>query len=136
MMLNEDNAKEVPHDYGDEGQISAQHKYTMDQAAVWEAQRVAAVNGQQSSDAWRNTGLKAAWGQGQTPEMPKIAAQKQALMEVPHDYGDPAAISAQHAWTMGLSNDIWAAQNAGVQGQAASDVWRGQGAKIAWGPSY
>jgi hypothetical protein len=114
MMLNEDNAKEVPHDYGDEGQISAQHKYTMDQAAVWEAQRVAAVNGQQSSDAWRNTGLKATWGQGQTPEMPKIAAQKQALMEVPHDYGDPAAISAQHAYTMNWANEKWAAQQAGV----------------------
>ena len=30
MMLNEDTEKEVPHDYGDEGAISAQHKYTMD----------------------------------------------------------------------------------------------------------
>merc|ERR1712127_854128 len=100
-------------DYGVAGGIAG-HGETMDQANIWEKQRTAAVNGQQSSDAWRNTGPKAAWGQGQTPEMPKIAAQKQALMEVPHDYGDPAAISAQHAYTMNWANEKWAAQQAGV----------------------
>jgi hypothetical protein len=53
--------KSVPHDYGDEAAISAQHKYTMDQANLWESQRVAAVNAQQSSDVWRGQGAKIAW---------------------------------------------------------------------------
>ena len=45
--------KEVPHDYGDPAAIEAQHKFTTDQAAKWEAARVAAVKKQQESDAWR-----------------------------------------------------------------------------------
>ena len=54
------------------------------------------------------------------------------VKEVPHDYGDPVAIAAQHKYTMDWANDKLAAQQAGVNGQQASDVWRGQGAKIAW----
>ena len=33
----------------------------MDQANLWESQRVAAVNGQQSSDVWRGQGAKIPW---------------------------------------------------------------------------
>ena len=58
------------------------------------------------------------------------------VKEVPHDYGDPAAISAQHAYTMDWAAGKEAARVAAVNAQQASDVWRGQGAKIAWGPSY
>ena len=52
--------------------------------------------------------------------------------EVPHDYGDEAAIAAQHKYTMDWANERFTEQQAGVNGQAASDAWRGKGAKIAW----
>jgi len=111
--------KEVPHDYGDPVAIAAQHKFTMDQAAGFEASRTAAVAGQAASDAWRGKGAKIAW---------ESAAQR----EVPHDYGDPAAIAAQHAFTTNQAAVWEAARVANVANQAASDAWRGKGAKIAW----
>ena len=47
------------------------------------------------------------------------------------DYGVAAGVS-QHAGTMDLANERWARQNAGVQGQQESDVWRGKGLKTKW----
>jgi len=111
--------KEVPHDYGDPAAIAAQHAFTTNQAAVWEASRVANVANQAASDAWRGKGAKIAW---------ESAAQR----EVPHDYGDPVAIAAQHKFTMDQAAGFEASRTAAVAGQAASDVWRGKGAKIAW----
>ena len=58
------------------------------------------------------------------------------VKEVPHDYGDPVAIAAQHKYTMDWANEKEAARTAAVSAQATSDVWRGQGVKTAWGPSY
>ena len=48
------------------------------------------------------------------------------------DYGVAGGVT-YHSETMGLANERWARQNAGVQGQAASDVWRNKGLKAAWG---
>ena len=84
--------KEVPHDYGDPVAIAAQHKFTMDQAAGFEASRTAAVAGQAASDVWRGKGAKIAW---------ESAAQREVGDP---DYGDPAAIAAQHAETMAWAN--------------------------------
>ena len=93
--------KEVPHDYGDPAAIEAQHKFTTDQAAKWEAARVAAIKKQQESDAWRGQGPVTPWG-------------KLSQREVPHDYGDPAAIEAQHKFTMD--------QAAGLESQRVAAV--------------
>jgi len=112
--------KEVPHDYGDPAAIAAQHAFTTNQAAVWEASRVANVANQAASDAWRGKGAKIAW---------ESAAQR----EVPHDYGDEAAIAAQHAETMAWANSMEATRSGAVSSQAASDVWRNNGPKTAWG---
>merc|ERR1712086_799880 len=48
------------------------------------------------------------------------------------DYGVAGGVT-YHSETMGLANERWARQNAGVQGQQASDVWRNTGPKAAWG---
>ena len=61
-------------DYGVAGGVGM-HAGTMDWANAREAERTAGVNGQQSSDVWRNTGPKAAWGDAPNPQLPKIAAQ-------------------------------------------------------------
>jgi hypothetical protein len=115
--------KEVPHDYGDPAAIAEQHAFTTNQAAVWEAARKANIANQAASDAWRGKGAKIAW---------ESAAQR----EVPHDYGDPAAIAAQHAFTTNQAAGFEASRTAAVAGQAASDVWRGKGVKIAWEPAF
>ena len=48
------------------------------------------------------------------------------------DYGVKAGES-QHASTMAWANEKWAAQQAGVNGQASDDKWRNNGPKAAWG---
>merc|ERR1719223_2712540 len=111
--------KEVPHDYGDEAAIAAQHAETMAWANSMESARAANVAGQAASDVWRGKGAKIAW---------ESAAQR----EVPHDYGDPVAIAAQHKFTMDQAAGFESARTANIAGQAASDAWRGKGAKIAW----
>ena len=58
------------------------------------------------------------------------AAIKLSPNDVPHDYGDPAAIAAQHAYTMDTAAGWESSRVAAVDAQAASDVWRGQGVKI------
>ena len=99
----------------------------MDQAAGFEASRTANVAGQAASDVWRGKGAKIAW---------ESAAQR----EVPHDYGDEAAIAAQHAETMAWANKMDDTRVAKIDAQAASDVWRSQGKKwvlssvILWVP--
>ena len=119
-------------DYGVAGGVAG-HAETMDQANIWEKQRVAAVNGQQSGDAWRNTGLKAKWGQGQTPEMPKIAFAQSAAagpdcswvshLNTTTDYG-VAWGSTQHTVTMNWNDMKEKERRAAIDAQQASDVWR------------
>ena len=117
--------REVPHDYGDEAAIAAQHAETMAWANSMEATRSGAVSSQAASDVWRNNGPKTAWGSA--AQLPK---------EVPHDYGDPVAIAAQHKFTMDQAAGFEASRTAAVAGQATSDVWRGKGVKIAWEPAF
>ena len=112
--------KEVPHDYGDPVAIAAQHKFTMDQAAGFEASRTAAVAGQATSDVWRGKGVKIAW---------EPAFLQMPPTDVPHDYGDPVAIEQQHAETMAWANKMDDTRVAKIDAQAASDVWRSQGKK-------
>jgi len=113
--------REVPHDYGDPVAIAAQHKFTMDQAAGFEASRTANVAGQAASDAWRGKGAKIAW---------EPAFLQFAPTNVPHDYGDEAAIAEQHAETMAWAGKMEGSRKEKIAKQAASDVWRGQGMKI------
>merc|ERR1712127_727452 len=120
-------------DYGVKGGVD-QHASTMAWAnEKWAAQN-AGVNGQQSSDAWRNTGPKAAWGQAADPQPPKIAFSQKNATTLPYgqtDYGVAGGI-AYHETTMGLANERWARQNAGVEGQEEEDKWRKTGRKTKW----
>ena len=61
-----------------------------------------------------------------------VSAINLAPSDVPHDYGDPAKIEAQHKTTMDSAADMEAKRTGAVSAQAASDVWRAQGAKTAW----
>jgi hypothetical protein len=120
-------------DYGVAGGI-AYHSETMGLANERWARQNAGVQGQQDSDVWRNKGLKAAWGQGQTPEVPKIAfAQKNTEPGSQHygghlpygqtDYG-AAEGASMHAATTEW-NDKWLArQKAAIKEQSDSDKWR------------
>ena len=72
--------------------IAAQHAETMAWANSMESARSANVAGQAASDVWRSNGAKIAWeslGQREVGDP---------------DYGDPAAIAAQHAETMAWAN--------------------------------
>jgi len=93
----------------------------MDQAAGFEASRTANVAGQAASDAWRGKGAKIAW---------EPAFLQFAPTNVPHDYGDEAAIAEQHAETMAWAGKMEGSRKEKIAKQAASDVWRGQGMKI------
>jgi hypothetical protein len=93
----------------------------MDQAAGFEASRTAAVAAQHAADVWRGQGVKIAW---------EPAFLQFAPTNVPHDYGDEAAIAEQHAETMAWAGKMEGSRTAKIAKQAASDVWRGQGMKI------
>ena len=121
-------------DYGVAGGVTY-HSETMGLANERWARQNADVQGQQASDVWRNTGSKAKWGQGQSPEVPKIAFSQKNATTLPYgqtDYGVAGGVT-YHGETMGLANERWARQNAGVNGQAADDAWRKTGLKAAWG---
>merc|ERR1719276_201601 len=79
-------AQTLPYGQTDYGVAagSAQHAGTMDWAnEKWAAQN-AGVQGQQSSDAWRNTGPKAAWGNAPDPQPPKIAFSQKNATTLPY----------------------------------------------------
>ena len=57
------------------------------------------------------------------------AAIKLNPNQVPHDYGDPAAIAEQHADTMAHAGHIEGIRTSDIAAQEKSDIWRSQGLK-------
>ena len=117
---------------------------------------IATVQSVKLNEPWDPESLPACPGEGRTimddgkthvSKYPYVGAtcvlqlnQEDSLImlgkEVPHDYGDPAAIAAQHKYTMDWANDRESERVAAVNAQAASDAWRAKGAKIAWEPAF